>query len=217
MLRLFDGAAESGSPDVVALLLAEGYELPEVKYHDRIYRGVVDTIMEEEGRQIEDGWRMFELLLENGLDMSRIGDSGWSFAHQAVGRYGPPAFDFLGHKERLPIIQEYRLRFVKRVVDEVLATGMDIDHRADGATLLMEAADGAQPEILRYLLDKGADATLTNEKGETALDIVVREGRRMTRFWDDKPELRKRYGDAIEHLGGSREMLDAEAGTKTGS
>ncbi len=212
MTRLFEGAADSGNPDVVALLFAHGYELPEVKYHDRVYDGVVAAIKEVEGRRIEDGLKMFDLLLDQGLDMSRMQDSGWNYAHQAVGRYGPPTIDTDNYGDRMPYIREQRLRFVKRVVDEVLATGMDIDHRADGKTLLMEAADGAQPEIVRYLLDLGADATLTNDEGQTALDIVVLEGRRMTRIWDEKPELRKRYGDSIEHLGGSREMLDTEPG-----
>ncbi len=217
MTRLFEGAAESGSPDVVALLFAEGYELPEVKYHDRVYDGVVAAIKESEGRRIEDGLRMFELLLDQGLDMSRMHESGWNYAHQAVKLYGPPSLDIGNHGERLPYIREQRVRFVTRVIDEVLATGMDIDHRAEGVTLLMEAADGAQPELVKYLLDLGADATLTNEEGETALDIVVREGRRMTRIWDEKPELKIRYGDSIEHLGGNREMLDTEAGGNAGS
>ena len=211
MTRLFEGAADSGSSDVVELLFTRGYELPEVKYHDRVYDGVVAAIEEVEDRRIEDGLRMFELLLDNGLDMSRMHDSGWSYAHQAVGRYGPPTINTDNYGERLPYIREQRLRFVKRVIDEVLAAGMDIDHRAEGITLLMEAADGAQPELVRYLLDLGADASLTNDKGETALDIVVLEGRRMTRFWDEKPELKRRYGDSIEHLGGSRDMLDEGA------
>ncbi len=212
--QLFEGACAGGSPEVLELLFAEGYKLPDVKYHDGIYDEAVDVIMEEDGKgPIEDGVAMFELLLDKGLDMSEIQESGWNYAHQAVGRYGPPSFDFSGHNERLPQIREYRLRFVKRVIDEVLATGMDIDHRTKGVTLLMEAADGAQPELVRYLLDLGADATLTNDKGETALEIVVREGRRMTRVWDEKPELKRRYGDSIEHLGGSREMLDTEPQT----
>ncbi|MDJ0748429.1 MAG: ankyrin repeat domain-containing protein [Woeseiaceae bacterium] len=211
MARLFEGAADSGNPDVVELLFTQGYKLPEVKHHDRIYDGVVAAIQESEGRRIEDGLSMFELLLDSGLDMSRMYDSGWNYAHQAVKLHGPPSLHFGKHGDRLQHIRDYRLRFVKRVVDEVLATGMDIDHRAEGVTLLMEAADGAQPEIVRYLLDLGADATLTNDRGETPLDIVVREGRRMTRIWDEKPELKLRYGDSIEHLGGSREMLDTEA------
>ncbi len=213
MVRLFEGAADSGSPDVLKLLFAEGYELPEVKYHDRVYDGVVAAIKEVEGRRIEDGLTMFELLLDNGLDMARMQESGWNYAHQAVGRYGPPTIDTDNYGERMPYIREKRVQFVKRVVEEVLATGMDIDHRAEGMTLLMEAADGAQPELVRYLLDLGADATLTNDEGQTALDIVVLEGRRMTRIWDEKPELKARYGDSIEHLGGSREMLDTESGT----
>ena len=95
MVRLFEGAADSGSPDVVELLFAEGYELPEVKYHDRIYDGVEAAIQESEGRRIEDGMRMFEVLLDKGLDMSRMSESGWNYAHQAVKLYGPPSLHFV--------------------------------------------------------------------------------------------------------------------------
>ena len=82
--------------------------------------------------------------------------------------------------------------------------------------MLMEAADGGQPELTTYLLELGADATLTDDKGETALDIAVREGRRLTAFWDEREDVRTRFGDTIELLGGSRKALEQTAGENAG-
>ena len=72
----------------------------------------------------------------------------------------------------------------------------------------MEAADGGQPELLRYLLDKGADPNLRNDDGELAVDIAAREGRRLTAFWDENEELKARFTDVVETLGGSADMLE---------
>lgn len=56
---------------------------------------------------------------------------------------------------------------------------MDINYQnKEGATLLMTAADRGHPQGLQYLLDRGADQTLTNAMGETALAIAMREAKR---------------------------------------
>jgi len=209
-LRVIQGAIAGGNADVLALLFDTGYELPGVKYHDRIYDDVVDVIQEEGRGRIEDGMRMFEMLLERGLAMSELSDSGWNYGHQAVIHYAPPTIRVDRGDERAGFVAEQRLRFVKRVIDEVLAAGLDIDHRYESQTMLMEAADSAQVELVRYLLEKGADPTLANDDGELALDIAVREGRRLTAFWDDNEALERRFSEVVEILGGSPAMLDAE-------
>jgi ankyrin repeat protein len=114
-----------------------------------------------------------------------------------------------GNDERVPLVREQREWFVKRVIDEVIATGVDIDQRHQSETMLMAAADGGQPELVRYLLDLGADATLENDKGQSALDITVREGRRLTAFWDEDEALATRFAEVIELLGGTADMLNA--------
>ena len=210
ILRVIQGAIAGGNADVLALLFDTGYELPGVKYHDRIYDDVVDVIKEEGRGRIEDGIRMFEMLLDKGLVMSELSDSGWNYAHQAVIHYAPPTIRMDHGDERAEFVAEQRLRFVKRVIDEVLAAGLDIDHRYESQTMLMEAADSAQVELVRYLLDKGADPTLRNEDGELALDVAVREGRRLTSFWNDNEALKRRFTEVVEILGGSPAMLDAE-------
>ncbi|RZV35371.1 MAG: hypothetical protein EX272_10720 [Chromatiales bacterium] len=209
-LRVIQGAIAGGNADVLALIFDTGYELPGVKYYDRIYDDVVDVIQEEGRGRIEHGIRMFELLLEQGLAMSELSDSGWNYAHQAVIHYAPPTIRMDRDDERAAFVDEQRLRFVKRVIDEVLAAGVAIDHRYESQTLLMEAADGAQVELVRYLLEKGADPALTNDDGELALDVAVREGRRLTSFWDDNEALKRRFTEVVEILGGSPAMLDVE-------
>ena len=72
----------------------------------------------------------------------------------------------------------------------------------------MEAADGGQSELVRYLLDLGADATLENDQGQSALDIAAREGRRLTAYWEDNEALETRFAEVIESLGGTRDMLN---------
>ncbi len=209
-LRLFVGAVEGGSPEVLSLLFELGYELPDRKHHDRIYDKVVDAIQEEGKSTIEDGVAMFELLLEHDLEMAWIGDSGWNYGHQAVIHYAPPTISFDTGDERADVVRAYRLRFVKRVIDEVLAAGIDIDHRYKSNTMLMKAADGGQPELARYLLELGADASLINDDGRTALDIAVGEGRRLTAFWDENEALRSRFAALIEILGGTADALDRQ-------
>ena len=43
---------------------------------------------------------------------------------------------------------------------------------SDGWTPLMTAAFKGNPELVRYLLDEGADSSLKNQEGKTALDIA---------------------------------------------
>lgn len=207
-LRLIEGAVSGGDPDVLLFIFDQGYRLPEVKYHDRIYDAVVEVIKEEGKGRIEHGVRMFETLLERGLDMSGLEESGWNYGHQAIIHYAPPTVRLDSNDDRSTLVRAQRLRFVKRVIDEVLDAGIDIDHRYETETMLMKAADGAQAELVRYLLDHGADATLKNGEGLSALDIAVREGRRLTAFWDEDEALKNRFSEVIETLGGSRQMLN---------
>ncbi len=217
MKRLFESACAGGSPEVLALLFAEGYELPELKHHDGVYDEVVDVIQEEDGKgPIENGVAAFELLLKHGLDLSDLRESGWNYGYQAVVHYAPATIQLGDDKARDAVVREYRLRFVKRVIDEVLAAGIGIDQRYESRTMLMEAADGGQPELTTYLLELGADAMLTDDKGQTALDIAISEGRRLTAFWDEREDLRARFGDTIEVLGGNREALNQTAGEDAG-
>jgi ankyrin repeat protein len=211
LTRLYEGAAQGGNPAVVKLLIAEGYELPDVKNHDRIYDEVVDVIEEdEEKHRIEDGMAMFEIFLDQGLDLSLVRDSGWTYAHQAIIHYAPNIIDFRD-SERVAFVRAQRVKFVKRVIDEAVESGVPIDQQHEGQTMLMAAADRGQAELAQYLLERGADASLRDGEGRTALDIAKMEGRRLSRVWDEKPEVAQHFGDVIEILGGDRAVLKEQS------
>lgn len=205
--RLVRNAVNAGNVDVLQLVFEQGYEMPEVERHDDLYDGAVGAIRAEDAGSVENGLRMFELLLDQGLDMSETSESGWTLGHQAIIHYSPRSLEPADAGERAAEIRALRLEFVKRVIDEVLAAGIDIDQRAESETMLMKAADKGQPELTRYLLNKGADVALKNDKGETALDIAAREGRRLLSHWEDHEALRSRFTQTIEILGGTADML----------
>lgn len=206
--RLVSNAVNSGNADMLQLVFEQGYEMPEVERHDDLYDGVVVAIQKEDKDSIEDGLRMFELLLDQGLDMSEMHESGWTLGHQAVIHYAPRSLEPANAGERAATVRSLRLKFVERVIDEVVAAGIVIDQRHESETMLMKAADKGQPELTRYLLGLGADAALKNDKGETALDIAAREGRRLLSHWDDHEALRSRFTQTIEILGGTADMLE---------
>ena len=207
-LSLVRNAVSSGSADVLQLIFDQGYEMPELEHHDDLYDGVVAAI-EEQGRgSIEDGLAIFEILLDRGLDMSELHESGWTLGHQAVIHYSPWTLEPSDIDDRAAAVSALRIDFVKRVIDEVVAAGIDIDQRHEGETMLMKAADKGQPMLTRYLLEKGADATLRNDDGETALEIAAREGRRLMSHWEDHGALRIRFTETVEILGGTGDMLD---------
>jgi hypothetical protein len=208
---LFSSAVAGGNPNVLVYLFDQGYEMPGNEYHEDIYDSLTDVIGEEGNGRIEDGVRMFEMLLEKGLDMSEMSESGWHYGHQAVRNYSPSSVMTYIEEERTSQVNALRLRFVKRVVDEVLAAGIDIDQPYDGVTMLMNAAEGAHADVLRYLLYLGADATLKDDSGQTALDIAAGRGRGMIEFWDDDQNIKARYTRTVEMLGGNSEMLEPQA------
>ena len=90
-------------------------------------------------------------------------------------------FSFLLKNKAGPL-QETPLHIASHVLDGgekcvqmLLKSGCDVNmRRADGATPLMVAADKGHFGVVRLLLVDGADAQLTNDAGETALQIACR-------------------------------------------
>lgn len=66
------------------------------------------------------------------------------------------------------------------LVDTILVkSGMSINSQGDtGNTLLMFAGLWGQYDAAQYLLQNKADYTLTNKKGETALSLASKAGKR---------------------------------------
>jgi ankyrin repeat protein len=60
-----------------------------------------------------------------------------------------------------------------RLVDHLLATGHDINLRdEDGCTALFQAVDQTYWGLAIYLLELGADPNITNNEGDSPLDIA---------------------------------------------
>lgn len=216
-LRLFVATAQGGSTDVLSLLFAEGYELPDVDHHDRIYDAVIDVVKEEGDGRIEDGVEMFEMFLQQGLSMSKLTESGWNYGHQAVIHFSPATAREESAGDRRAVVDAQRMRFVQLVVDATLASGINIDQRYEGRTMLMAAADGGHAQLVRQLLELGADADLKNDEGKTALEIAAQEGRRLIGFWDENDSLKRRFTSVLEALGGTEEMLNQPENAKPDS
>jgi ankyrin repeat protein len=64
-----------------------------------------------------------------------------------------------------------------QIVKYLIEAGFDIDEKgADGYTPLTEACHLNYTSIVKYLLGKGADKELTNDHGEKAIDIAIKNG-----------------------------------------
>lgn len=73
----------------------------------------------------------------------------------------------------MTIFEAIRHKSIKQV-KEAVKTGADINERPGSEKIspLMEAADGGNVEIIRFLLEKGADGGLRDRYGRTALFYV---------------------------------------------
>ncbi|KAH0537901.1 myotrophin homolog [Cotesia typhae] len=65
---------------------------------------------------------------------------------------------------------------IDQVREFVEKKNINVNEKIDGRTLLHYAADYGQNEVLRYLLDKGADADATDKHGITSLLSAIWEG-----------------------------------------
>ena len=215
--ELVGNAILGGNAEMLASVFDAGYTIDDTSMHETYFEYVVNVVDEddEEIYRIEEGVRMFEILLDNGLNLVEYPDEAASTGYMAVRNYAPNAVQS-PRDERAEFQREQRVRFVTRVIDELVAAGVDVNARSDGRTMLMAAADSGNAAIARHLLDKGADPALTNDDGATALDIAISEGRRLGSVWkDDRPFVHERFADTVVTLGGSADMLEPEATAAT--
>jgi len=100
---------------------------------------------------------LLELLLESGADIKDVDNEGVSIFDMAI------TYD---HRD-----------FVKKLVEEGIY-GVNDTQRKSGFTPLMCATCYGRNEIVEYLLAKGADKTLTDYKGLTALDFAKKTNKK---------------------------------------
>lgn len=60
-----------------------------------------------------------------------------------------------------------------KITDMLIAAGADINAKTDnGNTALLTAVKAGKPRTVRFLLERGADASIADAKGKTALDYA---------------------------------------------
>jgi ankyrin repeat protein len=121
---------------------------------------------------------VWALLSNNGstTESATLKKEGYEFFVRCVGMgarldntgyYGHLLLDACEYGNNLPMI-EYMVEMLS----------CDVNMQIKGWTPLMVAAYGwghnDEVEVVKYLLEQGADTTLTNENGETAYDLAVR-------------------------------------------
>ncbi|RBP51123.1 ankyrin repeat domain-containing protein [Arenicella xantha] len=212
--RAWTYAIQGGNPQVLAFLFDSGMTLPEHKYHTDIYNALSKSVRTKEDNEFKGGPaeadQMLSLLLKHGLDLSSLSSNGNSLAHHAIVFAAPN--NVARTKTENQQDRQLRLKFAARVIDAVLKTSIDVNHVGNkGETLLMKAASRSHPELVKLLINRGAEKSLKNEQGLTALDLAIREGRRLTRFWKNDTVLKEKYQAVIEALGGDPADLDKVA------
>jgi ankyrin repeat protein len=200
--KIIEAIVGGKNPAMLRQAFSMGLQLPKTQYHSGIYEQIVKITTDRHDPHVDEGMAIFDLLIANGLDMSRQMDTGWHYGHQAIQYY--TRFDALvSDDEDEARIAAKQTLFVLRVIEEVLKTGVDINATYEKQqTMLMEAAGRAQYEIVNYLLARNADPNLKDANGNTALEIAMEERRRKTKLWKNKVKLKDSFNQTILSLGG---------------
>lgn len=162
-------ACRNGNYDMVNLLLTYGASANGVD-------GVGRTPMRETLAYFqEDDVKIVELLLENGADTETQNDL-WPVCYAA--KMTPKEYD--PAKENGTVFKgDYSEAIAQDITEIVLLLLEDRDPNiahAGGTTLLMYAASVGNVCLVNRLLSMGADDKLTNNAGETAYDIAIKNG-----------------------------------------
>ncbi|GHA17414.1 hypothetical protein GCM10008090_28880 [Arenicella chitinivorans] len=206
--RVWRYALEGRNPELIQYLIDLKQPLPVADEHYDLY-SIIAKQHDNEAAIVAD--RLFKQLLSYGLNLAGESGKPSSAGHHAIVYVAPN--NILEQKTAAYAeVYQSKLRFAARAVDAVLNAGVDIDHvNKKGNTMLMLAARRSHPELVKLLLARGADPKVRNAEGLTALDIAVKEGRRLTKFWKRKAHLKQRYAETISQLGGDPAELDAQA------
>jgi len=143
-------AAAGGHEDIVELLLEEGAD---PKYRDKYGKPAIIYAAEKGHRKIVELLAPYASVRDRRLAELRLKFAG-------KGRPTEDVIDF----------QIAAGRGLLREVQKYVESGKDVNAiTLGGSTALMSAAHGGQIDVLRYLLEHGADPNLVNENGACAL------------------------------------------------
>lgn len=102
----------------------------------------------------------FHKALEYAKDASQADSGGWTLLHYhiaSIGGDGSARAD----------------KYVIEVMDRLLALGADVNAQANGGVTPLHIAIGKQPAYCIPLFERGADPTIENDAGDSALDLLL--------------------------------------------
>ena len=135
------------SPEIVELLLNQGVQVNSISQNGNLAYYLIHSYRANNDDEFNTKWK---LLKERGFDLNQIQTDGKSILHLAVTKND--------------------LKLLKKVTE--LEVDINIQDK-EGLTALHQAALIAQnDEILKYLVELGADKSLETEFGETAYDLA---------------------------------------------
>ncbi|WP_144394217.1 ankyrin repeat domain-containing protein [Pleionea sediminis] len=197
--------------NVDSFLFFQGLDKPDEELTDSEYE---KRYQESFYAAPEKGLKLFEQLITQGLDMSKTYKSGWHYGHQAVVHYAPN-FILAENDDASINDQKWRNAFVKRVIEEILKTGIDINsHQEKQQTMLHSAAKKGNYAIVQFLLENKAGPKLKDANGHTPLDLSIGSAKRFLKFWKNKKSISDAYLKTIVLLGGSPEDIIVKTSTK---
>lgn len=180
-----------------------------------------DAIIRERGSPLAWAARsgkeeVIETLLEAGANIEAITEEGETVLHWAARGGNPKAVALLLQKGAAPNIPDRRgqtpLHFAclarapsKQIITFLFQHNVEIDPRAlsDGRTPLAIAASRGFAAAIKPLLEKGADPTIKDADGCTALALAARFGHADSALaiLDGDADIRKRFIDIPDNCG----------------
>ena len=123
--------------------------------------GYLDIYRTKDKSRNHELYRIFLLLVENGADLKNC---------ESAKSYG------IAYPNRIlyGVIEQENIEILKYLIEE---KNFDVDAILyEGNTPLMRFVEIENKEIIKYLLSQGADVSIRNEEGKTALDIAEENG-----------------------------------------
>ncbi|KAG0633713.1 ankyrin repeat-containing domain protein [Tuber brumale] len=149
-------AAEKGIPDVFEYMLSRGADIRAINNSGAT---LLHTVFLRGDKYIERHAEVVRIMLNHNFDMLAHTDHRRDAALHLAARCGS-------------------LEAVKLMLDEHLPQRLDVNMRgSENSTPLYQASECSQPEMVEYLISKGADVNIPNSSEFTPLHIAAGSGR----------------------------------------